>query len=188
MLGRVSRMSTVLFSTPVDSVWANPKELMLARDHWPILAKMLEMSVDELQNRLVPRATREFVYLKRHINPDLALQIKQLEIPGVSLQREYRRYYPGGEVASHVVGFTNVDDVGQEGMELAYDEWLRGQTGSKRVIKNRLGYVVDFVDVYYSTHHWPAFNVADSAISVGAVLLILFGLIIQPKTSESAPD
>lgn len=133
-------------STPVDSVWVNPQALMTASDQWPRLASLLELDLDELTQRLMTRQSREFVYLKRRINPDLAQQVKALGIPGVFLQREYRRYYPAGEVAAHVVGFTNVDDAGQEGLELAYENWLRGTSGSKRVIKNRLGHVVEDVE------------------------------------------
>ena len=92
------------------------------------------------------RAGREFVYLKRHVNPDLAQEVMALGIPGVSLQREYRRYYPAAEVAAHVVGFTNVDDQGQEGIELAYEKWLQGRPGSKRVLRDRLGHIVEDVE------------------------------------------
>ena len=133
-------------STPVDSVWVNPQELITASAEWPKLAKLLELDIDELSQRVMTRQTREFVYLKRRINPDVAQQVKALGIPGLFLQREYRRYYPAGEVAAHVVGFTNVDDKGQEGLELAYDKWLQGSSGSKRVIKNRLGHVVEDVE------------------------------------------
>ncbi|MCF6325438.1 MAG: penicillin-binding protein 2, partial [Gammaproteobacteria bacterium] len=133
-------------STPVDSVWVNPQELITASDEWPRLAKLLELDIDVLSQRVMTRQTREFVYLKRRINPDVAQQVKALGIPGVFLQREYRRYYPAGEVAAHVVGFTNVDDQGQEGLELAYDQWLQGTSGSKRVIKNRLGHIVEDVE------------------------------------------
>ncbi len=133
-------------STPVDSVWVNPQEIMAASAEWPRLARLLELDIDELTQRLMTRQTREFVYLKRRISPDLAQQVKALGIPGVFLQREYRRYYPAGEVAAHVVGFTDVDDAGQEGLELAYDDWLQGVSGSKRVIKNRLGHIVEDVE------------------------------------------
>lgn len=133
-------------STPVDSVWVNPQELMTAHAEFPRLAKLLSLDIDELQQRLMKRQSREFVYLKRRVNPDLAQQVKALAIPGVFLQREYRRYYPAGEVAAHVVGFTNVDDEGQEGLELAYNDWLQGVSGSKRVIKNRLGHAVEDVE------------------------------------------
>src|SRR5690625_7250800 len=85
------------------------------------------------------RAGREFVWLRRRINPDLADKIRALDVPGVFLQREYMRFYPAGEVMAQVLGFTNIDDIGQEGLELAYNESLRGRPGRERVIKDRLG-------------------------------------------------
>ncbi len=133
-------------STPVDSVWANPQELLAARAQWPQLAKLLQLDAKKLAQHLLARKQREFVYLERRINPDLAQQVMALNIPGVSLQREYRRYYPTSEVSAHVLGFTNVDDVGQEGLELAYDDWLRGIPGSKRVLKDRMGHTVEDVE------------------------------------------
>lgn len=133
-------------STPVDSIWVNPQEAAAARETLPALARLLGMSRDDLFNRLAQRSQREFVYLRRHVNPDLARQVMALQIPGVSLQREYRRYYPMGEVAAHVLGFTNIDDRGQEGLELGFDEWLAGVPGARRVIRDRLGRAVDDVE------------------------------------------
>ncbi len=133
-------------STPVASVWANPSDLATARERWPELAKILGLSVRQLENKLGARMAKEFVYLKRHITPELADEVMALGIAGVSLQREYRRYYPLGEVTSHVVGFTDIDDVGQEGMELMMEEQLRGTPGSMRVIKDRLGRIVENVE------------------------------------------
>lgn len=133
-------------STPVESVWANPQELAQARESWPKLARLLDMSADELEQQLARRMDREFVYLRRHVKPELAEQVMALRIPGVALQPEYRRYYPMGEVVAHVVGFTNIDDAGQEGVELMMDERLRGTPGSKRVIKDRLGRIVENVE------------------------------------------
>ena len=133
-------------STPVDSVWANPQDLPLADARLGQLARLLKLDQDELMRRLAARGDREFVYIKRHVSPELAQQVEALELPGVALEREYRRYYPMGEVAAHVVGFTNIDDRGQEGLELAYDEWLAGVPGAKRVIKDRLGHVIENVE------------------------------------------
>ncbi len=133
-------------STPVDSVWANPREFLAARAQWPRLMRLLHLDAVTLQRHLTKRVDREFIYLKRAVSPELARQVMALGVPGVSLQREYRRYYPAGEVAAHVLGFTNVDDRGQEGLELAYEDWLRGVPGSKRVIKDRLGRVVENVE------------------------------------------
>ncbi len=138
-------------STPVDSVWANPRVLSPDRRNLAPLAKVLGMKVDTLRRRLARHSHRSFVYLKRRINPDLAAKvealIKEKRIAGVELQREYRRYYPSGEIFAHVVGFTNVDDQGQEGLELAYDSWLEGAPGSKRVIRDGLARVVKDVEL-----------------------------------------
>lgn len=133
-------------STPVESVWANPQELANARDRWSQLAKTLGIKSRELASQISQRQDKEFIYLRRHVNPELAEQVMALGIPGVSLQPEYRRYYPMGEVVAHVVGFTNVDDIGQEGIELMMDERLRGVPGSKRVLKDRLGRIVENVE------------------------------------------
>lgn len=134
-------------STPVDSVWVNPSEFVAARGEWNKLARMLELDMQELANNIARRKEREFVYIKRHIEPALAKKVMELGIPGVSLQREYHRYYPMGEVAAHVVGFTNIDDEGQEGLELAFDQWLSGESGSQRVIRDRLGRIVKHVEL-----------------------------------------
>ena len=133
-------------STPVDSVWANPQALAPARQHLSALSTLLDMDVDQLQHTLAERSDREFVYLKRHISPELSERVKAVGAPGVFLDREYRRYYPDGEVAAHIVGFTDIDDVGQEGTELAYDEWMRGEPGAKRVIKDGRHHVVADVE------------------------------------------
>ncbi|MBD3669373.1 MAG: penicillin-binding protein 2 [Gammaproteobacteria bacterium] len=137
---------SLAISTPVDSVWVNPSEFESARERWPELARVLEMKVPAIAGKLRNRTEREFVYIDRRINPARAARVKALDIPGVYLQREYRRYYPAGEVTGHIVGFTNIDDKGQEGLELAYDDWLSGKNGSKRVIKDRLGHIVEDVE------------------------------------------
>ena len=126
-------------STPVESIWANPGELLAEHKHLPDLAKLLEIPLPALEKLLDKRAQREFVYLRRHVTPELAQRVMELDITGVASQREYRRYYPTGEVFAHVVGFTNIDDAGQEGIELLHHEWLKGTPGSKRVIKDRHG-------------------------------------------------
>ncbi|MDY6978752.1 MAG: penicillin-binding transpeptidase domain-containing protein [Pseudomonadota bacterium] len=134
-------------STPVDSVWVNPSEFVSARSQWGKLAEMLELDVQQMVKTVAQRSNREFVYIKRHVEPALANRVMDLGIPGVSLQREYHRYYPMGEVAAHVVGFTNIDDQGQEGLELAYNEWLSGEAGSQRVMRDRLGRIVKHVEL-----------------------------------------
>ena len=132
-------------STPVESVWASPGDARLSAEQRGRLARLLKLSDKELQHKLSGEG-REFVYLKRHLPPDQAARIVSLDLPGVFLRREYRRYYPAGEVTAHVLGFTSVDDKGQEGIELAYQEWLAGRPGSRRVIKDRLGRIVEDVE------------------------------------------
>lgn len=133
-------------STPVDSVWVNPVEVLQVPEKLELLARILRADPDNIERRLSQRASKEFVWLRRRLNPDVAAQIKALDIQGVFLQKEYRRFYPAGEVAVHVVGFTNIDDIGQEGLELAYNDWLQGESGRKRVIKDRLGRTVEEVE------------------------------------------
>ena len=134
-------------STPVDSVWVHPGELLQFPERIKPLADLLNANADEIERKLSQRSDREFVWLRRRLNPAVTADIRELDIPGVYLQKEYRRFYPAGEVTSHVIGFTNIDDVGQEGLELAYDNWLAGSTGSKRVIKNRKGQTVEEVEL-----------------------------------------
>jgi len=133
-------------STPVDSIWVNPKELALAPEQLPRLASALKLDRQELARRITSSLDRDFLYLARGREPAEAQRIKALGIPGVYLSREYRRYYPSGEVAGHILGFTNVDDAGQEGLELAFDHWLAGVNGAKRVIQDRYGHIVQNVD------------------------------------------
>ncbi len=133
-------------STPVDSIWVNPKELALATDQIPKLAAALKLDRQDLTRRVTSNLDREFMYIARGRQPADAAQIKAMNIPGVYTSREYRRYYPGGEVTGHVLGFTNVDDAGQEGLELAFDHWLAGENGAKRVIQDRYGHIVQNVD------------------------------------------
>ena len=140
-------------STPVDSVWANPKEIVAAVDRVPELARTLNLDAELLMRRITRSMDKEFVYLKRHLAPDQAHNVMALKLPGVNIIREYRRYYPSGEVAGHLVGFTSVDDEGQEGLELAYNHWLSGESGAKRVLKDRLGRSVENVESIQPPRH-----------------------------------
>ncbi len=133
-------------STPVDSIWVNPREIVQAPNRIPQLAAVLGDDPDELARRLTRNINREFLYLKRHMRPSDAAAIVALKIPGIDVEREYQRYYPAGEVVGHVIGFTNIDDVGQEGLELSFDHWLAGQPGKRRVLKDRLGRIVEDVE------------------------------------------
>jgi cell division protein FtsI (penicillin-binding protein 3) len=132
-------------STPVESVAASPADLDAAPEQLKRLARLLETDAAELERKLAD-TRREFVYLKRQLPPDDAARVVALGIPGVFLQREYRRYYPAGEVTAHLIGFTDVDGKGQEALELAFEEQLAGQPGNRRVIKDRRGHIVEDVD------------------------------------------
>ncbi|MCH8116622.1 MAG: penicillin-binding protein 2 [Proteobacteria bacterium] len=140
-------------STPVDSIWANPKELASAIDKVPKLAKILGLDSQTLMRRITRSMDREFLYLKRHLSPKKAQAVLALKLPGVNVQREYRRYYPAGEVTGHLIGFTNIDDAGQEGLELAFNHWLAGESGLKRVLKDRLGRSVENVESIRPARH-----------------------------------
>lgn len=134
-------------STPVASLWANPGELLAHSERIADLARALGVPKDQLGENLRQRSASEFVFLKRRISPDAAQKVLDLGIAGVYSKREYKRFYPSGEVLAHVIGFTNIDDRGIEGLELAFDNWLSGEAGEKRVIRNRLGHVVENVEL-----------------------------------------
>ena len=131
-------------STPVKSVTANPRRLQGDSETLGALAATLDLNPDRLRRLLA--SGRGFVYLRRRINPDLAEAVRKLDLEGIDLLTEYRRFYPNGEVTAHLLGFTNIDDQGQEGLELLYDSWLSGTTGAKRVIKDGKGRIVEQVE------------------------------------------
>ena len=131
-------------STPVDSIWVSPQDVEATPRQIRQLAQVIGVNPDELKGRMLD-TSRDFVYLKRQLPPEQAGKVVGLGIAGVSLKREYRRYYPGGEVTSHLLGFTDVDDNGQEGIELAWQAQLGGKPGSQRVIKDRRGHIVEDV-------------------------------------------
>lgn len=137
---------TLAVSTPVDTVWVNPRELQTATNQYKRLAEALNRDERWLTQRVSSNLDREFLYLVRHMRPEDAAQVKALKIPGVYLQREYRRYYPAGEVTGHILGFTSIDDGGQEGLELAYDQTLAGEVGAKRVIRDLKGNTVEDIE------------------------------------------
>lgn len=135
----------VAISTPVKSIWAIPGDAQATPAQLRSLAALLGLEAAELDKRLADNG-RDFVYLKRQIAPEVADRVAELGIPGVYSQREYRRYYPGGDGMAHVIGFTGVGDAGQEGIELAFESSLAGSPGSRRVIKDRLGHIVDDIE------------------------------------------
>lgn len=129
-------------STPVTTVWADPQRLVKDQNKWPLLAKKLGTSESRLRDRVLRNQDKRFIYLRRHMSPHKAAEVLALELRGVHGLTEYHRYFPAGEVAAHIVGFTDIDENGQEGIELAYDQLLQGHHGKKRVIKDLHGRVV----------------------------------------------
>ncbi|MBF8732555.1 MULTISPECIES: peptidoglycan D,D-transpeptidase FtsI family protein [Pseudomonas] len=134
-------------STPVTTLWANPKEMQVARDRWPQLAAALGQNAQQLTERLTQQANKEFIYLVRGLTPEQGQQVLDLKVPGVYGMEEFRRFYPAGDVTAHMVGFTDLDDHGREGVELAYDEWLAGVPGKRQVIKDRRGRLIKDIQV-----------------------------------------
>ena len=148
-------------STPLASVWVNPRELADSRAGWPQLETALNLGPGAIEKVYEERSDRRFVYLRRHVDPATAEAVSSLEVDGVHLKPEYRRFYPMGQAASHVLGFTGIDDVGQEGLELAFNDVLAGESGARRVIKDRLGRIVESLDRIS-----PAYPGRDLAVSI----------------------
>ncbi len=161
-------------STPVDSVWAHPGTLLKQGHSWRKLARLLKVSPAHLKKLCRKNRQREFTYLKRHLPPDTVKRIMSLKIPGVDLVREYRRYYPAGPYTGHVLGFTNIDDEGQEGIELAHNAHLTGVAGTTRVLKDRLGHIVERVERIQ-----PVINGRDLRISLDARIQFLAHRYLQ---------
>ncbi len=132
-------------STPVNSIWLNPQQFQAKPESVNQLAKLLSIDASRLQKKIDAYKNREFMYLKRHVPPELANKVLNLDITGISVQDEYHRFYPAGEVAANVVGFADIDDNGQEGIELAFNDWLKGEPGRKLILRDRFGRAVDDV-------------------------------------------
>lgn len=153
-------------STPVKSIWAIPEDVRMSPAQSRDLGQLLEMDVRELNRKL--NAERDFVYVRRQVPPELAERVAALKLEGIHQQNEYRRYYPGGEVTAHVLGFTGIDDAGQEGVELAFNDQLSGHAGSRRVIKDRRGNIVEDVESIKSPQEGK-----DIALSIDAKIQYL---------------
>jgi cell division protein FtsI (penicillin-binding protein 3) len=134
-------------STPVDSIGADPGRLLEEPEGIRELARMLGADPDAMERRLTQKSKQRFIWIRRRLHPAVADEVRALGLQGIEIRKEYRRFYPAGEVASHLVGFTNIDDVGQEGLELAYNDWLEGSPGVKRVIKDGNGRIIEHVEV-----------------------------------------
>ena len=130
-------------STPVQSIWVDPSKISDDPETIKALAKSLELNEEVLIQNLKLKSNLKFHYIKRRLPPSEAEKILRLSVEGVYSQQEYQRFYPQGEVAAHLVGFTNMDDVGQEGLELTYDNWLKGVPGRRQVMQDRRGNIIE---------------------------------------------
>ncbi len=130
-------------SAPVVTLWANPQEADRALPGWLELEDLLGLEQGSLVVRLAQNADKEFIYIQRQIAPEIGRQAMALKLQGLYSQRSHKRYYPAAEVAAHVVGMTNIDEQGQEGLELIFDQYLQGTAGKKKVLKDRRGYIVE---------------------------------------------
>ncbi len=138
-------------SVPVQTIWADPKRVLEYAEfetdvRWKALAKVLQMEEQELLARVINNQDKRFIYLKRKTNPVVADYVQQLRIPGVRLREESKRYYPAGEIAAHVVGFTNIDGKGIEGVELRHNDWMVGTPGKRKVIKDAKGREIEVIE------------------------------------------
>lgn len=142
--GRITDRNGVVLasSVPAKAVWAIPEDVEASNEQVAQLARLLGMNAGEVKRRLA-NEDRSFVYLRRQVDADVAARIADLKIPGVHSSREFKRHYPEGPTSAHIIGFTNVEDRGQEGIELAHEKLLAGRSGSRRVIKDRLGRIVE---------------------------------------------
>ncbi len=143
----------IAISTPVDSIWVDPQAIAPAIGRLAELAAELDIDGESLERRITRSMDKEFVWVRRGISPERTRDVLDLGVPGVNVRREYRRFYPHGEVTGHLIGFTDVDDLGQEGIELAYNYWLAGEPGEKRILKDRLGRPVENVESVRPAHH-----------------------------------
>lgn len=136
-------------STPIPTLWGNPQTLVTQPAAMREVAALLGVDSADLQQRIETAATRgrEFMYIKRHVPPAVADSVMSLRVADLSVQREYRRYYPSGSAASHLIGFTDIDDRGREGLELAYDEWLAGVPGKRQIVRDLNGREIAGMDI-----------------------------------------
>ena len=142
------RGTPLAVSTPVDSVVINPREYLKDKEKLFLLSRILSSDSKEILKKIDKKSNKSFMYLKRHISQDQSKEINQLgDIKGLWLEKEYKRYFPAGEVTGHLIGFTNIDDRGQEGMELLLQDFLVGEDGSKLVLKDRFGNLISDIEL-----------------------------------------
>jgi len=206
-------------SVPVNAIWADPKELhagggVTLDSRWKALSDALSIPLDQLAARVNANPKGRFVYLARQVNPAIGEYVKKLKLPGIHLREESRRYYPAGQVTSHLIGFTNIDGQGIEGIEKSFDKWLTGAPGERTVRKDRYGRVIEDISsvdsraahnltlsiderlqalVYRELNNAVAFNKAESGTAVlvdvntGEVLAMANSPAYNPNNLTNTP-
>ncbi|WP_192034016.1 peptidoglycan glycosyltransferase FtsI [Pantoea agglomerans] len=206
-------------SVPVNAIWADPKELhagggVTLDSRWKALSDALSIPLDQLAARVNANPKGRFVYLARQVNPAIGDYVKKLKLPGIHLREESRRYYPAGQVTSHLIGFTNIDGQGIEGIEKSFDKWLTGAPGERTVRKDRYGRVIEDISsvdsraahnlmlsiderlqalVYRELNNAVAFNKAESGTAVlvdvntGEVLAMANSPAYNPNNLGNTP-
>ena len=206
-------------SVPVNAIWADPKELhdgggVTLDSRWKALSDALSIPLDQLAARVNANPKGRFVYLARQVNPAIGEYVKKLKLPGIHLREESRRYYPAGQVTSHLIGFTNIDGQGIEGVEKSFDKWLTGAPGERTVRKDRFGRVIEDISsvdsraahnltlsiderlqalVYRELNNAVAFNKAESGtavlvdVSTGEVLAMANSPAYNPNNLSNTP-
>ncbi|PIE25415.1 MAG: cell division protein [Neptuniibacter caesariensis] len=140
-------------SAPVATIWADPKLTDLQHSNLAKLAVLLKTNKKKLTAKLAENRSRRFLYLQRQVTPELAAKVRALRVPGIHVDRDYKRYYPAAEVTTHLVGFTNLDGRGQEGLELAYEDWLKSEPGKQLVMKDLSGRTIKHIREVQPAQH-----------------------------------
>ncbi|BAN94965.1 peptidoglycan glycosyltransferase [Plautia stali symbiont] len=206
-------------SVPVNAIWADPKELtehggVTVDSRWKALSDALSIPLDQLAARVNANPKGRFIYLARQVNPAIGEYVKKLKLPGIYLRQESRRYYPAGQVTAHLIGFTNIDGQGIEGIEKSFDKWLTGEPGERTVRKDRYGRVIEDISsvdsraahnltlsiderlqalVYRELNNAVAFNKAESGTAVlvdvntGEVLAMANSPAYNPNNLSNTP-
>lgn len=133
-------------SSPMDSIWADPQLALQHTERLGALDHHLQQPVGTVEQKLRQRQSRRFYYLARRVNPDVAAAVEALNIPGIGLQQEFRRFYPTAEVSSQLLGFTDINDSGQQGLERIFNGWLKGVPGQRRVLRDRYDRIVEEIE------------------------------------------
>ncbi len=172
-------------STPIPSLWGVPAKLAESREGLRDVAAVLGIDATELLGRVdsAVKRGREFIYIKRHVLPETVDEVLALKVPHVAVQREFRRYYPSGSASAHLVGFTGIDDKGREGLEMAYNSYLAGESGSRRVIRDRTGREITGMDIVK-----PAIPGKDLKLSIDRQLQYFASRALEKAVSDSEAE